>query len=112
MLRETAVELLRSMGHAVVAAESGPRALEELARSGPFDLLFTDLVMPGGMTGIELASEARRRYPALRVLATSGYASVNVLHGDARELPVLLSKPYSEFALASHIAQVFAEEAE
>jgi CheY-like chemotaxis protein len=86
---------LRNLGYTVIEAKNGRTALEILDQIPRVDLLFTDLVMPGGMTGKELATEARRRHPGLKVLFTSGYAGP--IRNNAVELDdedVLLSKPY------------------
>ena len=73
-LRATAVDLLASSGFTPLEASDGPSALEMLEQNPQVALLFTDLVLPGGMSGIELAREARGKYPGLKILLTSGYA--------------------------------------
>jgi Response regulator receiver domain len=65
--------LIESLGYRVVPARDGLDALEILRHDTPIDLLFTDVVMPGGMHGPQLAAEARRLRPELKVLYTSGY---------------------------------------
>ena len=76
-------------------------ALERLAAE-PFDILFTDIVMPGGMDGIALAREARARHPYLQIVLTSGYAQGLT---DIPNLPgTLISKPYRKNDLAKHFA--------
>jgi PAS domain S-box-containing protein len=80
-VRQTAVALLGELGYRVVEAENGPAALELLNARADIDLLFTDVVMPGGMKGSELAREALKRRPGLKVLYTSGYTENGAFHG-------------------------------
>jgi CheY-like chemotaxis protein len=94
-VRLISLRRLQQLGYSVVEAESGPAALKLIDAGLSYDLLFTDVVMPGGMTGVDLAHEARRRRPDLKVLFTSGYAEPAVIKGglltkDAR----WLGKPY------------------
>lgn len=92
---------LEALGYSVATANSPARALE-LLREAPFDVLFTDVVMPGGMDGLELARKAIDMIPGLCVLLASGYAQ-SVL--DATELPgSLLNKPYRKKDVASAMA--------
>jgi signal transduction histidine kinase/ActR/RegA family two-component response regulator len=102
-VRDFAERRLRSMGYAVTAAESAPAALARLERES-FDLLFTDIVMPGGMHGPELAEAARRVQPGLKVLFTSGYAeNAAIHHGHLPAGAGLLQKPYRLADLATKI---------
>lgn len=73
-VRAYAAQSISSLGFTVIVAVDGNDALQKLARGPVPDLLFTDIVMPGGMTGWELADHARDMHPNLRVLYTSGYA--------------------------------------
>ena len=67
---------LERHGYTVITAESGPAALDQLAAHGAgIDLLLTDVVMPEGMTGIELAAQVSRYAPRVRVILTSGYSA-------------------------------------
>jgi DNA-binding LytR/AlgR family response regulator len=68
------------------------------------DLLFSDIVMPGGINGVQLAIEARRLRPSIKVLLTSGYtaAALTDKHGLPKEFPVL-GKPYRRDQLAAHL---------
>ncbi len=105
-VRAMAERQLTELGYRVRTAENGPAALA-LIRSGvDCDLLFTDIVMPGGMTGYELAIAARARRPGLRVLFTSGHARVSLSSdaGGAVEGP-LLHKPYRRGDLARHVRE-------
>ncbi len=80
-VRQVSRRRLKELGYAVLEAENGPAALKVLDDGAPIDLLFTDIVMPGGMTGVDLAHEARRRRPGLKILFTSGYADPGVVKG-------------------------------
>ncbi len=73
-VRRVSIRRLKELGYTVLEAESGPAALTVLREEKPIDVLFTDIVMAGGMTGIDLAQEARRLRPKLKILFTSGYA--------------------------------------
>src|SRR5262249_23487580 len=71
-VREYVVALLRDLGYRVLEASTARDALALLDAEKPPELLYTDVVLPGGMSGRELADEARGRFPSLRVLYTSG----------------------------------------
>lgn len=97
-----ASDWLEALGYTVATAHSPAQALE-LLREAPFDVLFTDVVMPGGMDGLELARRALEGFPGLSILLASGYAQ-SVL--DASELPgLLLNKPYRKKDIASAMVQ-------
>ncbi len=70
-------------------------------------MLFSDLIMPGGMNGVMLAQEARRRWPHIRVLLTTGYADTTLERGqtDTSEFEVL-SKPYGRLELARRVRKI------
>src|SRR5262249_62425492 len=80
-VRRVSIQRLKDLGYAVIEADCGPAALRVLDSGEPIDVLFTDIVMAGGMTGLDLAREARRRRPNLRILFTSGYAEPAVITG-------------------------------
>jgi CheY-like chemotaxis protein len=86
-----ACDWLASLGYEAVGVHSPEAALQRLA-TGSFDILFTDVVMPSQIDGVELARQARRRQPALQVLLTSGYAQT--LFSDPDLPGKVLSKPY------------------
>ena len=88
------MELLTGLGLDVEAAETGAEALERLAARS-FDVMLTDIVMPGGMTGIELARICADRFPAMRILLTSGYAGDDVDEALTDAPWPFLRKPYS-----------------
>jgi len=100
-VRETAVALLEDMGYRVLEAENGPAALAMLDGRDDIDLLFTDVVMPGGMNGFELGREARQRRRGIAMLYASGYAWETMdgherLNGDDH----VIGKPYQNEELA------------
>ena len=101
-VREVTAEMLRDAGFRVLAAEDGRDALALLRRGEPVDLVFSDVVMPGGISGFELAEEARRIRPGLAVLLTSGFAGAvsEPLDQDFEVLP----KPYDRALLLQRIA--------
>ncbi len=95
---------LRALGYAVTTARDGAEALEILRGEQPFDLLFTDVMMPGGISGQDLARQAVQMRPGLRVLLTSGYTETTVMERDAHAGPYgLLSKPYHREELAAKL---------
>jgi signal transduction histidine kinase/CheY-like chemotaxis protein len=96
------VSLLEDLGHSVIKASSGAEALTVLRDDKPIDLLITDYAMPG-MTGLQLAAEARRLRPQLPVLLATGYADLPAQ--TELELP-RLSKPYQQRQLAEQIASL------
>jgi len=103
-VRRVTVKRLRDLGYVVLDAEDGNAALEILEREQNIDLLFTDLLMPGGMTGGELAAEARRQRPELKILFTSGYPSdAAVRKGLMEKNAKILPKPYSKADLIRNI---------
>ena len=95
-LRAHTTEILTELGYRVLEASSGAAALEILERTPALDLLFTDIVMPGGMNGRQLANEVTRLRPALKVLFTTGYTRNAIVHHGRLDPAVdLITKPYS-----------------
>jgi CheY-like chemotaxis protein len=105
LVRMSVQSLIESLGYRVVPARDGPDALEILRRDTPIDLLFTDVVMPGGMHGPELAAEARRLRPELKVLYTSGYPG-SEYSADGLTGHQVLSKPYEAYELAAKLREI------
>jgi CheY-like chemotaxis protein len=93
-VRKTVMRQLSDLGYTIVDAESGNRALELVKEGLDFDLLLTDVIMPGGITGYQLAEELRAQRPDLRVLFTSGYTDLAANGGRSTRNGPLLSKPY------------------
>ena len=99
-----AVESLVDLGYRVLVAHDGREALAIVNGPERIDILFSDIIMPGGINGAQLAIEARRLRPDIKVLLTSGYtaAALSNEHGLPEELPVL-SKPYRRDELAAQL---------
>jgi len=102
-----AIEMLTDLGYSVKVASDGLGALELLRRGDPVDLIFSDVVMPGGYTGVQLAVEARRMRPSVKVLLTSGYTGEALARhqADRANLP-LIEKPYRQADLAAKLREV------
>jgi len=106
-VRTYSVECLRDLGYRVVEAHDGLSALRLLERQLRVDLLFTDVVLPGGMTGAQVAAQARGMRPDLRVLFTTGYARNAIIHHGRLDKGVhLISKPFSPQDLAAKVRDV------
>jgi CheY-like chemotaxis protein len=102
-LRGYTTETLAELGYAVLEARDGASALQVLERHH-VDLLFTDVVMPGGMNGRQLADEALRRRPALKVLFTTGYARNAIVHHGRLDAGVqMIGKPFSLGELSAKV---------
>ncbi|MBS1160883.1 MAG: hybrid sensor histidine kinase/response regulator [Proteobacteria bacterium] len=100
-VRALVCRLLTGLGYRVLEAADGTAGLAMLQREAAIDLLFTDVVLPGGITGPELASAARRQRRAIKVLYTSGYTGNAIQHLDALATDFhLISKPYRIAELA------------
>ncbi|WP_160012401.1 PAS domain-containing sensor histidine kinase [Rhizobium sp. 18055] len=105
-VRKVAVARLRHMGYHVLEADSGRKALEVLADHPDVALLFSDIVMPGGMTGDEMATEAIKQRPELRVLFTSGYSEPTLASKDFIPGAEWLRKPYTARDLALKLREL------
>jgi signal transduction histidine kinase len=105
-----ASESLKELGYQVVTAGNAAQALEILKGDQPVDLLLSDVIMPGGMNGVQLTVEARRIRPELKVLLTSGYtaAALSLEHGLPDNLNVV-EKPYRREELAKKLRLVIGE---
>jgi len=107
-VRRVTVARLEGLGYRVIEAESGPQALDVLAEQGEgVGLLFTDMVMPGGMSGGDLVRTARLRMPSIRVLFTSGFAQPEMVSRGLAESGNWLRKPYTAVDLARKLREVF-----
>ncbi|MEJ1095674.1 MULTISPECIES: response regulator [unclassified Pseudoxanthomonas] len=105
---EVVEETLRDLGFDVIAARHGTEALELLQQHDDIDVLFTDVAMPGNLSGVELARRARETHPQLMILLASGYASSSL-----PDLPTrceFVSKPYRVTDLSRKIAEMMQRE--
>jgi signal transduction histidine kinase len=100
LVREIVVSMIEALGYRVVVAEDGRNGLDRLREDGSIDLLFSDIVMPGGISGIDLARQARAFRPDLAVLLTSGFP--RGLPTEELGFPVL-RKPYRRADLAGSL---------
>ncbi len=106
-VRAHTVAALRELGYRVVEAADGADALAMLERHPETRLLFTDVGLPGGMNGRQLADEARRRHPELLVLFTTGYARNAIVHHGRLDPDVaLLPKPFTYVGLAAKLREI------
>ncbi|NLQ16634.1 PAS domain-containing protein [Marinomonas sp. M1K-6] len=104
LVREFAKTQLGLLGYRVISAENAHAALEIFQENTKIDLLFTDIIMPGGKNGRELADEVRSICPAMKVLYTSGYSSNAFAHDTQFGTHnLLLTKPYTRLELARNI---------
>jgi CheY-like chemotaxis protein len=109
-VRSHAISSLEGIGYRVMVAGDGPEALALLRGGAKPDLLFTDLVMPGGMNGWELAAKAREARPGLKVLFTSGYPLETLIDRSQSDPNArMLSKPYRVADLARLVREVLDE---
>lgn len=107
MVRQHVVNQLESLGYSAMQAANGPEAMKIIESGAKIDLLFTDIIMPGGMNGRELAEKAVEQRSDLCVLFTSGYTEDVMLHDGRQDNNVtLLSKPYRRQQLAEKIREV------
>jgi CheY-like chemotaxis protein len=104
-VRRLCVKGLERLGYRTLGAGDGPEALGVLTSSARIDLLLTDVVMPGGMSGAELAKAARRLRPALKVLFMSAYLPSSFDAQTRAQVQPLLSKPFSSADLARFVSQ-------
>jgi CheY-like chemotaxis protein len=106
-VRAYSVESLRELGYRVLEAHDGPSALRLLEQEPKIDLLFTDVVLPGGMTGAQVAAQARGLRPSLKVLFTTGYARNAIVHQGRLDSGVqLLTKPFNFEDLATRVRDI------
>ncbi len=107
IVQATVSSMLEDLGYTVLSALSGVEALAILEKGVKVDLLFTDVVMPGAISGRQLAERAIERVPTLRILFTSGYTENAIVHNGRLDPGVeLLSKPYGRQQLAAKVRHV------
>lgn len=105
-VRKVAVRVLNRLGYQVLEASNSSEAMQFLATDSTIALLFSDIVMPGGMNGYELASQAVERYRELKVLLTTGFSDeVRDKHPDYFHNFPILKKPYSKCELAAQVRE-------
>jgi PAS domain S-box-containing protein len=105
-VRRVTVSRLTSFGYEVIEAENGGEALSQLDRHSDIALLFTDVVMPGGLTGDELANRVRSERPHIPVLFTSGYAEPAIAGRELALSGSWLKKPYTARELAVRVREL------
>jgi CheY-like chemotaxis protein len=107
-VRELTLARLKAIGYGVVEAPDGPKAIEILKDQGPVDLVLTDLVMPGGLSGRDVAILARELRPGIKVMLTSGYAE-DIVRDDDPQLgsTQVLRKPYRQADLVAALRELF-----
>ncbi|MBT5108843.1 MAG: PAS domain-containing protein [Rhodospirillaceae bacterium] len=103
-VRLVPVSILRDQGYEVIEAMDGEEAMAHITKGESFDLLFTDVLLPGGMNGVEIAKEIKRIQPGIKVLYTTGYAENTILR-EAQLNPdeFVLPKPYMRTELLDKI---------
>jgi len=107
IVRATVASMLEDLGYTVLLAQNGAEALAILERGTKVDLLFTDVVMPGSISGRQLGERAIEIIPTLRILFTSGYTENAIVHNGRLDAGVeLLSKPYRREQLASKVRRM------
>jgi signal transduction histidine kinase/CheY-like chemotaxis protein len=101
---DIAVATLTDLGYRILVAYDGVEAMAIIERDEPIDLLFTDIVMPYGISGIQLARQARKLRQDIKILLTSGYAmqTLSVEYGAEKEFAII-GKPYRQAELAAHV---------
>jgi signal transduction histidine kinase/CHASE3 domain sensor protein len=110
LVRDFVTAQLQSLGYRTVNAANGPAALNLIEGGQAFDLLFTDVIMPGGISGRDLADKVRARRPGTRVLYTSGYTDNAIVHQGRLDPGVLLlTKPYRKAQIADMIRRALSE---
>ena len=110
-VRELNAGMLRELNYVVIEAEDAAQALQLIEIVPNIGVLFTDVGLPGGMNGRQLAEAARRLRPELRVLFTTGYARNAIVHHGRLDPGIdLISKPFSAAALASKIRELLDKE--
>ncbi|MFC4930359.1 ATP-binding protein [Massilia sp. GCM10023247] len=104
-VRVLAEDMLGGAGYDVVSAPSGEQALALLENGGGIDLVFTDVLMPGGMNGLQLADQVRQRLPGTPILITTGYMDELPAAPRPQRLDIL-SKPYRQEELLSRVRAI------
>jgi signal transduction histidine kinase len=99
-VREATISRLESLGYTVLEAKTGPEATTLLQSGEPIALVFSDIIMPGGMTGYDVTEWVRSMRPEIKVVLTSGYSDVPLAASEAVRAIKVLGKPYTREQLA------------
>ena len=102
-IRDLTGSYLQSLGYRILTAESGEKALEMMDRYGEIDLLFTDIIMPGGMNGLQLMERVQERQPGVPVLLATGYVDQVLHRGEAASSLNIMAKPFKLDELVERI---------
>lgn len=106
-LRQISTTTLINQGYQVVDVKEGRDAVNQLNEGQSFDLIFTDVVLPGQMTGVEIAEHAKRIFPDIKILYTTGYAENDVIHIKSLETGMaLVSKPFRKAELLMKVREL------
>jgi CheY-like chemotaxis protein len=112
-VRATAVDILTSLGYRVHEASNGHQAVERFMQHPDVALVFSDIMLPGGLLGTNLVQKLRERRPTLKVLMTSGFSETSILHRGILDGSMeLLGKPYNVEDLARRIRVILDEKEE
>ena len=108
-VRKISIRRIAEMGYRVLEADRASSALDILEADGDVDILFTDIMMPGGMSGVDLARTVRLRWPQIQILLTSGYADPDMVKSDDGEASFpWINKPYKTQELARKLRELVA----
>jgi CheY-like chemotaxis protein len=111
-VRTYSKEVLRELGYSTLEAATGSAALRVLEQHPEIALIFTDVGLPGGMNGRQLADEARRRRPDLKILFTTGYARNAIVHEGRLDPGVqLVTKPFTSAAIGAKLRDILDQRA-
>jgi CheY-like chemotaxis protein len=99
-VRKATMSRLESLGYTVLEAKTGPEAVTLIESGEPIALVFSDIIMPGGMTGYDVADWVRSKRPEPKVVLTSGYSDVPRAASDTVRAIKVLGKPYTREQLA------------
>ena len=109
-VKTVAVTMISNLGYRVLDAMSGPAALAVLDRNDEIDVLFTDMVLPDGMNGSELAAAVLSRRPEIKVLFTTGYSDPAMAMADPSATADIIAKPYRRQELAQRLHALLHED--
>lgn len=111
-VREVTLQRIEALGYVVLEAASGPEAIEVLNRSADVQLVFSDVLMPGGMSGYDLAAWVRENRPELPVVLTSGFSASSGLIELPQAAHSILHKPYNRFVLSKVLRNALSKPAD